>query len=169
MLLQLVLMVNWYICFEILCNVDIIWGFPCWCCTYIRHATNQSWTDTHSYLHYGSSHPQSCKIAIPCSQLPRLCRLCFDYSDFTDKTHELLHFFRAHDYPEHILLEALRKVSLITCTETLSIKSHPIPKRTKLIITCHPNNLTASKSFLSTTTLSLTLTMILNRSSMGNL
>ncbi|BFZ15785.1 hypothetical protein BsWGS_18824 [Bradybaena similaris] len=105
-------------------------------------------TDSHSYLLYGSSHPASCKNAIPFSQLLRLRRLCSDDSDFNDRSHELLDFFRARDYPEPILREALRKASSTTRTEALSPKSHPTPNRTKLILTFHPHNLAASKIFL---------------------
>lgn len=39
-------------------------------------------TDTHTYLHYTSSHPMHCKNGIPCSQFLRLRRLCSEDNDF---------------------------------------------------------------------------------------
>ncbi|BFY98099.1 hypothetical protein BsWGS_01139 [Bradybaena similaris] len=105
-------------------------------------------TDSHNYLLYGSSHPVPCKNAIPYSQLLRLRRLCSDDSDFTDKAHELLDFFRARDYPDPLLHDDLRKVSSTTRTEALSPKSHSTPQRTKLILTFHTHNIAASKIFL---------------------
>lgn len=37
-----------------------------------------------------------------------------DNSDFNDKTHDLDDLFRARDYPESILQEAIRNISFIT-------------------------------------------------------
>ena len=42
--------------------------------------------DSHSYLLYSSSHPSHVKNSIPFSQFLRLCRLCSDDSDFSEKS-----------------------------------------------------------------------------------
>ena len=46
-------------------------------------------TDTHSYLHYDSSHPRHCKESLPYSQLLRLGRMCSDQADFLNKAQEM--------------------------------------------------------------------------------
>ena len=50
-------------------------------------------TDSHSYLHYSSHHPQKCKDGIPFSQFLRLRRLCSEEEDFTAKSLEMVEFF----------------------------------------------------------------------------
>lgn len=50
-----------------------------------------------------------------------------------------------HDYPEHILHEAIRKISSTTHNETFSTKFYHALNRTKLIPTFHPNILAASR------------------------
>ncbi|XP_033099986.1 uncharacterized protein LOC117103523 [Anneissia japonica] len=45
-------------------------------------------TDAHTYLNYASSHPPSCKQAIPYSQFLRLRRICSNDEDFKSKTQE---------------------------------------------------------------------------------
>ena len=59
----------------------------------IRTSIHYKATDTHSYLHYESSHPRHCKESLPCSQLLRLRRICSDQADFLNKAQEMASFF----------------------------------------------------------------------------
>eukprot|EP00061_Rhincodon_typus_P000126 g10577.t1 len=46
-------------------------------------------TDSHSYLEYTSSHPHSCKKAIPYSQLLRFHRICSRDEAFHSQTSQM--------------------------------------------------------------------------------
>ena len=63
----------------------------------IRTSIHYKATDTHSYLHYDSSHPRHCKESLPYSQLLRLRRICSDQADFLNKAQEMASFFRDAD------------------------------------------------------------------------
>ena len=51
-------------------------------------------TDSHSYLLHLSSHPNHVKNSIPFSQFLRLWCLCSDELDFSNKSEEMLQFFK---------------------------------------------------------------------------
>ena len=51
-------------------------------------------TDSHSYLLHSPSHPNHVKNSIPFSQFLRLRRLCSDELDFSNKSEEMLQFFK---------------------------------------------------------------------------
>ena len=55
----------------------------------IRTTIHCQATETHSYLHYDSSHPRHCKESLPYSQLLRLRRICSDQVDFLNKAQEM--------------------------------------------------------------------------------
>ena len=66
----------------------------------IRTSIHYKATDTHSFLHYDSSHPRHCKESLPYSQLLRLRRICSDQADFLDKAQKRWpHFLRAAATP----------------------------------------------------------------------
>ena len=60
-------------------------------------------TDTHSYLHYDSSHPCHCKEGLPYSQLLCLRRICSDQADFLNKPQEMASFFERRGYSAQTL------------------------------------------------------------------
>ena len=51
----------------------------------IRTSIHYKATDTHSYLHCGSSHPRHCIESLPHSQFLRLRGICSDQADFLNK------------------------------------------------------------------------------------
>ena len=80
-------------------------------------------TDSHSYLKYGSSHPRSCKDAIPFSQFLRLKRLCSDNQDYRLKEKEMESFFLARDYPMRIISKAKERVASVTRAQAMKPKN----------------------------------------------
>ena len=66
-------------------------------------------TDSHSYLHYKSTHSRAYKDAIPYSQFLRLRRLCSDDNDFDQKCKEMCGFFLSEDYPLAVMSKCLEK------------------------------------------------------------
>ena len=66
-------------------------------------------TDSHSYLHYESSHPKKCKDAIPYSQFLRLRRICSDVADFDKRSQEMKGFFHQRGYPASVTDTALHR------------------------------------------------------------
>ena len=63
------------------------------------HSYPDSYTDSHSYLLYSSSHPSHVKNYIPYSLILRLRHLCSDDSDFSSKSVEMCQFFEKRGYP----------------------------------------------------------------------
>ncbi|XP_072420898.1 uncharacterized protein [Chiloscyllium punctatum] len=99
-------------------------------------------TDSHSYLDYTSSHPTSCKNAIPYSQFLRLHRICSQEDQFHHTTHQMASFFRDRNFPSHMVKDALQRISSTSRTSTL--RPHPFNRnkdRTPLVLTFHPTNL----------------------------
>ncbi len=102
-------------------------------------------TDSHAYLSYDSSHPRRCKDSIPYSQLLRLRRLCSDNEDFIIKTEEMISFFKARGYPDHVLQSALDRVSNNHTEKDNRDNNSRIP----LVITYHPTNSQVVKILMS--------------------
>ena len=96
-------------------------------------------TDSHAYLKYGSSHPKSCKNAIPFSQFLRLKRLCSDRQDLKAKEKEMEHFFLARDYPQDIVSKAIGRVSHISRADALKQKE-PAEEMNRVILTLTYNS-----------------------------
>ena len=96
-------------------------------------------TDSHAYLKYGSSHPMSCKNAIPFSQFLRLKRLCSDRQDLKAKEKEMEHFFLARDYPQNIVSKAIDRVSHISRADALKQKE-PAEEMNRVILTLTYNS-----------------------------
>ena len=63
-------------------------------------------TDSHSYLLHSSSHPNHVKKSISFSQFLRLRRLCSDELDFSNKSEEMLQFFKNRGYPDSVVKTA---------------------------------------------------------------
>jgi len=64
----------------------------------IRTSIHYKASDTHSYLHYDSSHPRHCKESLTYSQLLRLRRICSDQADFLNKAEGMDSFFERRGY-----------------------------------------------------------------------
>ncbi|XP_072435478.1 uncharacterized protein [Chiloscyllium punctatum] len=99
-------------------------------------------TDSHSYLDYTSSHPTSCKNAIPYSQFLRLRRICSQEDQFHHRTHQMASFFRDRNFPSHVVKDALQCIS--STSRTSALRLHPSNRnkdRTPLVLTFHPTNL----------------------------
>eukprot|EP00061_Rhincodon_typus_P005333 g24712.t1 len=60
-------------------------------------------TDSHSYLKYTSSHPASCKNAIPYFQFLRLCRICSQDEAFHSQTSQMSSFFKDRNFPSTVV------------------------------------------------------------------
>lgn len=101
-------------------------------------------TDSHSYLHYDSCHPRSCKDSIPYSQLLRVKRICSDNKDSEVKMKEMCSFFKKRGYPSRVIIEAKRKVDRLDRSELLQETSKKDEDenndRIKFPITYHPLN-----------------------------
>ncbi len=99
--------------------------------------------DTHSYLHYTSSHPQHVKDSEPYSQLIRVRRLCSDYTDLLQKASKVYQHFKNRGYPESLLNKALEKVKGMNRQSLLNPAKDPTPKNdseTILVTTYNPSN-----------------------------
>ena len=105
-------------------------------------------TDSHSFLMYSSSHPESCKSSIPFSQLLRLKRLCSDEADFLEKSNEMLDFFRRRSYPETVLISAVNRIKGMTRQDTFKSSVSDQCDRSKFILTFHPHNFKARQVIL---------------------
>ncbi|XP_059820754.1 uncharacterized protein LOC132391500 isoform X1 [Hypanus sabinus] len=99
-------------------------------------------TDSHSYLDYSSSHPVSCKNAIPSSQFLCLHRICSQDEAFHSRTKEMSSFFKQRGFPSSTINSALKHISPISCTSTLTPSTrHPTWDRVPLVLTYHPTSL----------------------------
>ena len=116
-------------------------------------------TDSHSYLQYGSSHPNKCKDSIPYSQLLRLRRICSSDLDFRKRSAEFCTYFHQRGYPMSVTNAALHKVSSLSreaCIKShdqrsnndrpiLALTYHPFSTRVKNIIYKHFNILRSNR------------------------
>ena len=66
-------------------------------------------TDSHSYLLHSSSHPNHVKNSIPFSQFLRFRRLCSYELDFSNKSEEMLQFFKNHGYLDSVVKTAQQR------------------------------------------------------------
>eukprot|EP00061_Rhincodon_typus_P003086 g19241.t1 len=68
-------------------------------------------TDSHSYLEYTSSHPPSCKNAIPYSQFLCLRCICSQDEAFHSQTSQMSLFFKDRNFPSTLVENALNHIS----------------------------------------------------------
>ena len=108
----------------------------------IRTSIHYKATDTHSFLHYDSSHPRHCKESLPYSQLLRLRRICSDQADFLDKAQEMASFFERRGYSAQTLKHDLEKMKNLSQSDALSKGNSTDDKmsRIPLVLTYHPLN-----------------------------
>ena len=109
---------------------------------HIRTSIHYKATDTHSYLHYDSSHPRHCKQSLPYSQLLRLRRICSDQADFLNKAQEMASFFERRGYSAQTLKHDLEKMKQLSQSDALTKSNSTKEKmnRIPLILTYHPLN-----------------------------
>ena len=88
----------------------------------IRTSIHYKATDTHSFLHYDSSHPMHhCKESLPYSQLLRLRRICSDQADYLDKAQEMASFVERRGYSgAQTLKHDLEKLKHLSQNDALS-------------------------------------------------
>lgn len=101
-------------------------------------------TDSHSYLHYNSCHPRSCKDSIPYSQLLRVKRICSDPTDCEVKLKEMCSYFKKRGYPSKVVKAAKNKIDRLDRAELLKEsnkeENNDQDDRIKFPITYHPVN-----------------------------
>ena len=101
----------------------------------IRTSIHYKATDTHSYLHYDSSHPRHCKKSLSYSQLLRLRRFCSDQADFLNKAQQEMASFFEHAATA-LKLEKMKQLSQSDVL-TKSNSTEEKMSRTPLILTYH--------------------------------
>lgn len=97
-------------------------------------------TDAHCYLNYTSSHPESCKNAIPKSQFLRLRRICSNDDDFGKQCERMSEFFEKRGYPKEVVQKAATSTSLVNRSTALIPKNKSSKDRVPLVLTYHPHN-----------------------------
>ena len=107
-------------------------------------------TDTLSYLHFSSFHPDHCKRAIPYSQFLPLRGLCSDDDDFLVKSREMMIFCTQRGYPLTSLKQDLRRVTTIGRPDVLtgSERGDTTVDRVPLVITYHLFNIYIKQNLL---------------------
>lgn len=69
-------------------------------------------TDKSNYLHFKSTHPNHCKVAIPYGQFIRIDGICTQDDDYTRNCEAKAKHFIRRGYPTKIVREAYRKCLL---------------------------------------------------------
>ena len=88
--------------------------------------------DTHSYLDYGSCHPQSIKSSIPFSQILRIRRNCTEWIEFLKHSVKLFYHFSLRGYPPALTSTALFRVNRISQSEALKSSTREQKKNKKI-------------------------------------
>ena len=86
----------------------------------IQTSVHEKDTNSHQYIEFSSCHPLSCKKGIPFSQAKRFRRITSDDSVFEKETVKLDQYFKARNYPQHVINDALKKASSLTLQDALS-------------------------------------------------
>ena len=98
-------------------------------------------TDSHSYLLHSSSHPNHVKKSIPFSQFLRLRRLCSDELDFSNKSEEMLQFFKNRGYPDSVVNTAQERAQTTNQQSAPQTSQKEENQRIPFTLTFHPLNL----------------------------
>ena len=99
-------------------------------------------TDSHAYLNYASSHPQSTKDSIPYSQFLRLRRLCSCDTDFESRAREMKGFFLKQGYDHGCVSRGLERARGVSRADALSRRRRDTQShRPVLALTYHPHNI----------------------------
>ena len=97
---------------------------------------------THSYLGYGSCHPQSTKSSIPFSQFLRIRRNCTEWTEFLKHSVKLFYHFSLRGYSPTLTSTALFRVNRFSQFEALNSPTKEQEKQENLfcIIEYNPTN-----------------------------
>ena len=98
-------------------------------------------TDAHSYLLHSSSHPNHVKNSIPFSQFLRLRRLCSDELDFSNKSEEMLQFFKYCGYPDSVVKTTQERAQTTNQQSAPQTSQKEENQRIPFTLTFHPLNL----------------------------
>eukprot|EP00061_Rhincodon_typus_P003301 g19755.t1 len=105
-------------------------------------STSKPTSHSHNYIDYTSSHPLSCKNAIPYSQFLCLSRVCSQDGAFHSHTSQMSSYFKDHNIPPSVVENAL---NCISCVPRISALTSPHPNKYKdrvpLVLKYHPTNL----------------------------
>ena len=96
--------------------------------------------DSHSYLLYSSSHPSHVKNSIPFSQFLRLCRLCSDDSDFSEKSEAMCQFFDKRGYPVSVVQAGHHRAQQIDRQSAPQTAEKEKSDRIPFTLPFHPHN-----------------------------
>ena len=94
-------------------------------------------TDSHSYLHFESAHPDNCKNSLPYSQMLRIKRICSKRTDYLKHVRNMIGYFRARNYPDSLLAKSLAKCESKSREELLkpSVKDLDLAIEDKIFMT----------------------------------
>ena len=100
-------------------------------------------TDAHSYFLLSSSHLNHVKNSIPFSQFLRLRRLCSDELDFSNKSEEMLQFFKNRGYPDSVVKTAQERAQTTNQQSAPHIQTSQKEENPRIpfTLTFHPLNL----------------------------
>ena len=100
-------------------------------------------TDTHQYLHFGSSHPRHIKRAIPYNLARRICTIVSEEETKNQRLNELKTFLLDQLYPINLINDGIKKAKEINRDELIN----PTPRNDQeakilpLVTTYNPRNL----------------------------
>ena len=99
-------------------------------------------TDTHAYVRFDSSHPESCVQSIPYSQFLRVRRICSKDDEYRKLSFKLAAHFIGRGYPRNIVLESRLKVQQRNRDDLLFGINEKQPKKERITfpITFHQKN-----------------------------
>ena len=98
-------------------------------------------TDSHSYLLHSSSHPNHVKNLIPYYQFLRFRRLCSDELDFSNKSEEMLQFFKNRGYPDSVVKTVQQRAQTTNQRSAPQTSQKEENQRIPFTLTFHPLNL----------------------------
>ena len=99
-------------------------------------------TDTHQYLHFGSSHPHHVKTAIPYNLARRICTIVSDSKTRDIRLEELKLYLLRQKYPEQLVDNGIMKAKECDRKTLLSIKQQSNDEDVLLFVhTYNPRNI----------------------------
>ena len=89
---------------------------------------------------YLASQPSHVKNSTPFAQFLKLCRLCSDDSDFSEKSEAMCQFFDKRGYPVSVVQAGLNRAQEIDRQSALQTAEKENTDRIPFIVTFHPHN-----------------------------
>jgi hypothetical protein len=97
-------------------------------------------TDTHSYVHFTSSHNKSTLTKSPFGQFLRLRRICTMDFDFDNESANMIRHYIRRGYPQKLLTKHRDKARRYTQDQLLMVKDKQITDREIMVTRFNPNN-----------------------------